>query len=66
MLFSNQPHSNILLQVGAMQAGNVYRPTEDTHGRHRLLLADLASTVLQHAKVIMHESPSGCLLRSEG
>ncbi len=49
-----------------MQAGNVYRPTEDTHGRHRLLLADLADTVLQHAKVIMQGSPSGCLLLHEG
>ena len=62
----NDLHSDILLQVGAMQAGNVYRPTEDTHGRHRKLLADLADTVLQHAKVIMHGSPSGCLLLHEG
>ncbi|KAL0022263.1 hypothetical protein WJX77_011953 [Trebouxia sp. C0004] len=47
------------LLMGAMQAGNVYRPTEDTHGRHRLLLADLADTVLQHAKIIMQGSPPG-------
>ncbi len=52
--------------MGAMQAGNVYRPTEDTRGRHRLLLADLADTVLQHAKVIMQGSPSGCLPLHEG
>ncbi|KAL0041979.1 hypothetical protein WJX79_010815 [Trebouxia sp. C0005] len=47
------------LLVGAMRAGNVYRPTEDTRGRHRLLLADLADTVLQHAKVIMQGALSG-------
>lgn len=40
-------------QVAAMQAGNVYRPTEDTAGQHRQLLTALANTVLQHAKHAM-------------
>lgn len=36
-----------------MQAGNVYRPTEDTAGQHRQLLTALADTMLQHAKHVM-------------
>ena len=64
--FSHEEHSKMLLQVGAMRAGNVYRPTEDTRGRHRLLLADLADTVLQHAKVIMQGALSGYLMLHEG
>ncbi len=36
-----------------MQAGNVYRPTEDITGRHRQLLTALADAALHHAKAIM-------------
>ena len=40
-------------QVAGMQADNVYRPTEDTTGRHRQLLTALADAALLRAKGIM-------------
>ena len=36
-----------------MQVDNVYRPTEDTTGRHRQLLTALADAALQRAKRAM-------------
>ena len=53
------------MQVAAMQVDNVYRPTEDTTGRHRQLLTALADAALQRAKDVMqHSSTAGqfCLL----
>ena len=38
------------MQVAAMQLDNVYRPTEDTTGRHRQLLTALADAALRRAK----------------
>ena len=38
-----------------MQARNVYRPTEDSSGRHRQLLTALADAALHHAKRMMQQ-----------
>lgn len=48
-----------------MQAGNVYRPTEDTSGRHRQLLTALADAALQRARIAMQPNTAAgqfCLL----
>ena len=41
-----------------MQADNVYRPTEDTTGRHRQLLTALADAALQRAQTAMQPKPA--------
>lgn len=43
-----------------MQVDNVYRPTEDTTGRHRHLLIALADAALKRAQSAMQpNSPAG-------
>lgn len=46
----------IAMQVAAMQADNVYRPTEDTTGWHKQLLTALADAALQRAKSVMQHT----------
>lgn len=46
------------MQVAAMQLDNVYRPTEDTTGRHRQLLTALADAALRRAKGAVQQSTS--------
>lgn len=49
-------HYFVTMQVAAMQVDNVYRPTEDTTGRHRQLLTALADAALQRAKRAMQQT----------